>query len=105
MIPHDTAAPCLPSKSSARAPPRYEYGPSRQNAVTPIATSGSTGPTVLVRSSVSIHSATAVAARPQPRTAERLLGPRRSLNQPVASTDTAPTAGNTALALAAPLML
>ncbi len=54
---------------------------------------------------MSTSRAAAVAPKPTNMISERPFTPRRSLSQPVASTDTAPTPGKIALMRAALLML
>src|SRR5580700_9751279 len=105
MIPEDAALACLPPKSAANAPPRYEYGPRTQNAVTPIATSGRSATDGPGRTDVSTNSAAAAPHNPRNIKSERPFRPSRSLSQPATNTDTAPTPGKIALMPAEPLML
>ncbi len=71
----------------------------------PMAISGSSEPVELDRMVISTSRAAAVAPKPTNMISARPFTPRRSLSQPVANTDTAPTPGNIALMRAALLML
>src|SRR5580704_15328068 len=105
MRPEETAPAYLPPKSSANAPPRYEYGPRTQNAIAPMMTTARSDPEVVGGRSVSASSATAAARNPKNITVERPFSPMRSLSQPDNNTEITPTAGNTALIPAAALSL
>ncbi len=70
-----------------------------------MAISGRSGPVELDRMVVKTSKAAAAAPSPTNMISERPFTPRRSLSQPVANTDTAPTPGKTALMRAALLTL
>src|SRR5204863_8532507 len=71
----------------------------------PMTATGSHTPDEAGRSEVSTASATATDARPRRSSSARQLRPRRSLSQPLSSTESAPTAGKIADIAAARLTL